>query len=132
MPQGLYTKIFAVRLKGKDEPVPKGSMLLEKSLKSRRNKKIITQIMRKKSSGLSGERLVLDEPGQPVFVEIGLNGTTEVKMDRGHCIFSGLKFNTTSFNHRNAFFYLIIAVYKYEAVKNEKGKDAIELHPLVI
>lgn len=64
MPQGLYTKIFAVRLKDKDEPVPKGSMLLEKSLKTRQNKKIITQIMRKKSSGvLSGERLVLDEPG---------------------------------------------------------------------
>lgn len=67
-----------------------------------------------------------------MFVEIGLNGTSERKMDRGHCIFSGLKFNTTSFNHKNAFFYLIIAVYKYESVKSEKGKNAVELHPLVI
>jgi hypothetical protein len=37
MPHGLYSKIFAVRLKGKNEPVPKGSMLLEKSLKTRKN-----------------------------------------------------------------------------------------------
>lgn len=33
------------------------------------------------------------------LMEIGAKGNLKVDMENGKCIFSGLKFNTTSYNH---------------------------------
>lgn len=33
------------------------------------------------------------------LLEVGAKGNMKVDMENGKCIFSGLKFNTTSYNH---------------------------------
>lgn len=33
------------------------------------------------------------------LLEVGAKGNLKVDMENGKCIFSGLKFNTTSYNH---------------------------------
>ena len=66
--------------------------------------------------------LELDEPGQPVFVDVGLNGVSERVMKDGHCIFSGIKFKTTSFNHDDSLFFLVITVYSNVSVSETNSE----------
>ena len=40
------------------------------------------------------------------LLEVGAKGNLKVDMENGKCIFSGLKFNTTSYNHD-------VQIYKY-------------------
>lgn len=39
------------------------------------------------------------------LLEVGAKGNMKVDMENGKCIFSGLKFNTTSYNHDVIFNY---------------------------
>lgn len=38
------------------------------------------------------------------LLEVGAKGNLKVDMENGKCIFSGLKFNTTSYNHDVKYF----------------------------
>lgn len=76
----------------------------------------------------------LDEPRQPVFSEVGLMGTTEVRVEQGHALFSGLRFATTSYNHNEAKFFLVIVVF---ALRNQidisrTGIGSSESQPMVL
>jgi hypothetical protein len=48
-----------------------------------------------------------------VCVETGLIGQTLATMNHGHCLFSGLRFKTTSYNHNGTLFFLVISVFAY-------------------
>ena len=48
---------------------------------------------------------------QPFFEEVGLVGKSESDLVDGNCLFTSLKFRTTSFNHSGSLFHLIIVVY---------------------
>lgn len=63
----------------------------------------------------------LDKSNQPLFVETGLFGDTEVKMNAGHCLFQGVRFSTTSYNHGGALFFLVISVFTYLHDANRRG-----------
>jgi hypothetical protein len=52
-----------------------------------------------------------------VFENIGLIGTDQVSLnEEGQSIISGLKLKSTSFNHENQFFYLVLVVMVDPAV----------------
>lgn len=42
---------------------------------------------------------------------MGLKGNEEHELDNGYAIFSGMKFQTTSYNNEGAPFHLVIALY---------------------
>ena len=64
--------------------------------------------------GAENNLLKLDEPSQPVCVETGLLGQTLATMNHGHCLFSGLRFQTTSYNHNGTLFFLVVSVFAYQ------------------
>ncbi|CAD8111482.1 unnamed protein product [Paramecium sonneborni] len=45
------------------------------------------------------------------LLEVGAKGNLKVDMENGKCIFSGLKFNTTSYNHDHQRFHIVITLY---------------------
>ena len=47
-----------------------------------------------------------------MFHEVGLIGNTEMTLENGMCIFSGIKFRTTSFNHDGQCFFLAVAIFQ--------------------
>ena len=47
---------------------------------------------------------------QPLFEEVGLIGTTEMKITDGNCVFSGLKFLTTCYKAAVKCFHLVVTV----------------------
>ena len=57
----------------------------------------------------------LDHPDQPVFQDVGLIGNTEMILEKGYCIFSGIKFKNTSFNHDGSQFFLAVSIIKPES-----------------
>ena len=84
MSKKLYARIFAVKFE--DGGVHEES-------KERASKRLPTRVEDKPTSWPS-----LDEKHQPCFVETGLLGCTEMPMEMGHCLFTGLRFHTTSYN----------------------------------
>lgn len=94
IPEGLYARIFAVKFEMEDE--------VESSEGARPKQGESSQLLPK-----------LDEPLQPICIETGLVGTTLVRMSQGHCLFSGLRFQTTSYNHNGALFFLVISTFAY-------------------
>lgn len=79
----------------------------------------------------------LDKPNQPLFIETGLIGESEVQMAQGHCLFSGLRFATTSYNHHGSLFFLVITVFTYLNERREDSQSRTKVidksgHPFVI
>lgn len=95
MPEGLFARIFAVKFEFSDEP--------DSSEGDRPKRNDCYKLMPK-----------LDEPTQPVCIETGLIGQTLVRMVQGHCLFSGLRFQTTSYNHNGALFFLVVSTFAYQ------------------
>lgn len=56
----------------------------------------------------SGELL---DCSNTVLSDVGLKGNEEKPLVNCYCIFSGLKFKTTSYNHEGTPFYLVISLY---------------------
>ena len=46
-----------------------------------------------------------------MFEEIGLAGQSDIDLHEGSCLFTSLKFKTTSFNHGGSSFHLLVIVY---------------------
>lgn len=84
MSKKLYAKILAVKFED-------GGAIEES--KERSTKRLSSRVEDKPTSWPC-----LDEKTQPCFVETGLMGCTEMPMDMGHCLFTGLRFHTTSYN----------------------------------
>ncbi|CAD8099926.1 unnamed protein product [Paramecium primaurelia] len=45
------------------------------------------------------------------LLEVGVKGNQKMDLENNKCIFSGLKFNTTSYNHDHQKFHIIITLY---------------------
>ena len=67
----------------------------------------------------------LDHPNQPVFVDVGLLGNTEMALDNGMCIFSGIKFRSTSFNHEGSRFFLAVCIFQQQSCPDGEYVDKL-------
>ena len=126
LPENLRARIFAVKLR-KQEP------------SSRNKKSIYNEDLSKLNEETEVSDSDLDHPNQPVFVDVGLIGNTEMSLENGMCIFSGIKFRTTSFNHEGSLFFLAIVIYQSgdsDSMAVDKGVPKVELpspnHPKVL
>jgi hypothetical protein len=66
----------------------------------------------------------------PVYIDVGLKGNDEKPLVNSYCIFSGLKFKTTSYNHDGCPFYLIISIYQ-GSINTSRGLRKFDLQEAI-